>query len=159
MKSPRVAYGIFRSVNIFQFSLAEMSTGFKEVKQKTLNEIHSFDACIVQLNVYGRLTACSHEPGTVDYLRVMIALGQALPRVHMIVCCPRQVHRHLISKKLFEFLYFLHKLLQRMNLNTFIYFWCFLEPFIGKFIPKIKGHVHDYSYPEATFVFCSHGEK
>ena len=115
VKSLRVAYGLLRSVNIFQFSLAEMFASFKEVKQKTLNEIHSFDACIVQLNVYGRLTACSHEPGTVDYLGVMIAMRQALPRVHMIVCCPRKVHRHLISKKLSEFLYFLHKLLQRMN--------------------------------------------
>ena len=28
-----------------------------------------------------------------------------------------------------------------------------------KFIPNIKGHVHDYTYPGATFVFCSHGEK
>ena len=34
------------------------------------------------------LRACSHEPGTVDYPGVMIAPGQALPRVHMIICCP-----------------------------------------------------------------------
>ena len=30
--------------------------------------------------------ACSHEPGTVNYPGVMIALGQALPRVHMMIC-------------------------------------------------------------------------
>ena len=34
------------------------------------------------------LRACSHEPGTVNYPGVMIALGQALPRVHMMICCP-----------------------------------------------------------------------
>ena len=33
------------------------------------------------------LRACSHEPGTVNYLGVMIAPGQALPRVHMMTCC------------------------------------------------------------------------
>ena len=36
----------------------------------------------------GYFGACSHEPGTVSYLEVMIARGQALPRVHMMVCCP-----------------------------------------------------------------------
>ena len=35
-----------------------------------------------------RVRACSHKPGTVDYPGVMIAPGQALPRVHMMVCCP-----------------------------------------------------------------------
>ena len=34
------------------------------------------------------LRACSHEPGTVNYSGVMIAPGQALPRVHMMICCP-----------------------------------------------------------------------
>ena len=34
------------------------------------------------------LRACSHEPGTVNYPGVMIAPGQALPRVHMMICCP-----------------------------------------------------------------------
>ena len=34
------------------------------------------------------LKACSHEPGTVNYPGVMIAPGQALPRVHMMICCP-----------------------------------------------------------------------
>ena len=32
--------------------------------------------------------ACSHEPGTVNYPGVMTAPGQALPRVHMMICCP-----------------------------------------------------------------------
>ena len=60
--------------------------------------------------------ACSHEPGTVNYPGVMIAPGQALPRVHMMICCPGatlppvnfiapgQVHRNLITTNLFEFL-------------------------------------------------------
>ena len=73
------------------------------------------------------LRACSHEPGTVNYPGVMIAPGQALPRVHMMICCPGvtlprvnfiapgQVEGHLITTKLSEFLKFLHKLLQRMN--------------------------------------------
>ena len=71
--------------------------------------------------------ACSHEPGTVNYPGVMIAPGQALPCVHMIICCPwalllranfiapGQAQGHLIATKLSKFLYFLHKLLQRMN--------------------------------------------
>ena len=59
--------------------------------------------------------ACSHEPGTVNYPGVMIAPGQALPRVHMMISCPGatlppvnfiapgQVHRHLITTNLSEF--------------------------------------------------------
>ena len=31
--------------------------------------------------------ACSHEPRTVNYPRVMIAPGQVLPHVHMMICC------------------------------------------------------------------------
>ena len=62
------------------------------------------------------LRACSHEPGTVNYPGVVIAPGQALPRVHMMICCPGatlprvnfialgQVHRHLITTNLSEFL-------------------------------------------------------
>ena len=58
------------------------------------------------------LRACSHEPGIVNYPEVMIAPGQALPRVHMMICCPGamlprvnfiapgQVHRHLITTNL-----------------------------------------------------------
>ena len=34
------------------------------------------------------LRACSHEPGTTNYPGAMIAPGQALPRVHMMICCP-----------------------------------------------------------------------
>ena len=34
------------------------------------------------------LRACSHEPGTVKYPWVMIAPGQAIPRDHMMICCP-----------------------------------------------------------------------
>ena len=55
------------------------------------------------------LWACSHEPRTVNYPGVMVAPGQALPRVHMMICCPgatmsrvnfiaqEQVQRHLIT--------------------------------------------------------------
>ena len=42
----------------------------------------------------------------------------------------------------------------------FTYVWCFLELFIGKFIPNIDNeHVQDCSCPGATFAFCSHGKK
>ena len=63
-----------------------------------------------------RVRACSHERGTVNYPGVMIAPRQALPRVHMMICCPGamlprvnfiatgQVQRHLITTKLSEFL-------------------------------------------------------
>ena len=45
-------------------------------------------------------------------------------------------------------------------LNTFTYFWCFLELFTGKFIANIDNkNAQDYSCPRATFAFCSHGEK
>ena len=70
----------------------------------------------VKIAVIQSLRACSHEPGTVNYPGVMIAPGQELPCVHMMVCCPGatlprvnfiapgQVHRHLITTKLSEFL-------------------------------------------------------
>ena len=120
-----------------------------------------------------RLGACSHEPGTVNYPGVMIAPGQALPRVHMMICCPGatlprvnfiapgQVHFHLITTNLSEFYYsFYTNCYREWILNTFTYFWCFLELFIAKFIPNIKNeHVQDCSCPVATFAFCSHGEK
>ena len=32
--------------------------------------------------------SCSHEPETVNYPGVMIAPGQVLPRVRMMICCP-----------------------------------------------------------------------
>ena len=45
-------------------------------------------------------------------------------------------------------------------LNTFTYFWCFLELLIGKFIPNINNeHAQDYFCPRANFAFRSHGEK
>ena len=66
--------------------------------------------------IFFKLRACSHEPGTVNYPGVMIAPGQALPRVQMMICCPGamlprvnfialgQVHRDLITTNLSEFL-------------------------------------------------------
>ena len=71
---------------------------------------------VTQIRGYSALRACSHEPGTVNYPGVMIAPGQALPRVHMMICCPGatlprvnfiapgQVQGHLITTKLSEFL-------------------------------------------------------
>ena len=45
-------------------------------------------------------------------------------------------------------------------LNTFTYFWCFLELFIEKFILNINNeHAQDYSRPWATFAFSLHGER
>ena len=40
------------------------------------------------ISMYQSLRACSHEPGAVNYPGAMIAPGQALPRVHMMICCP-----------------------------------------------------------------------
>ena len=91
-----------------------------------------------QLKVKGWLRACSHEPGTVNYPGVMSARGQELPRVHMMIRCPGvtlprvnfiapgKFNRHLITTNVSEFLYFLHKLLQRMN---FIHVYVFLVHF------------------------------
>ena len=65
-----------------------------------------------QMVTYHR--ACSHELGTVNYPGVMISPGQALPRVHMMICrpgatlppvnfiAPGQVQSHLITAKLSE---------------------------------------------------------
>ena len=90
------------------------------------------------------LRACSHEPGTVNYPGVKIAPGQALPRVHMTTCCPGatlprvnfiapgQVHRHLITTNLFEFLQFLHRLLQRMNFKHVYLFLVLSRTFYWK---------------------------
>ena len=84
-----------------------MWTGPRMFSQETLTDVHWYLDC---------LRACSHESGTVNYPGVMIAPGQTLPRVHMMICCPwatlprvkfiapRQVHRHLITTNLFEFL-------------------------------------------------------
>ena len=71
-----------------------------------------------------------------------------------------QAHRQLITMNLSEFVSFLHKLLQRMNFIHVYLLWCFLELFIGEFIPIINNErEQDYSCPGATFAFCSHGEK
>ena len=63
--------------------------------------VNNWEGYIIQ-----SLRACSHELGTVNYPEAIIALGQVLPRVHMMICCPGamlprvnviapgQVHRH-----------------------------------------------------------------
>ena len=116
------------------------------------------------------LRACSHEPGTVNYPGIMIAPGQALPRVrHMMICCPGEASTSLPWGK-FIFIWslridlnsciFYTNCYRELILNTFTYFWCFLELFIEKFIPNINNeHAQDYYCPGVTFAFCSHGEK
>ena len=87
-----------------------------QIQSSALQNVKSNNS-LKNLNRVGlQLRACSHEPGTVNYPGVMIAPGQALPRVHMMVCCPGatfprvnfiapgQVHRHLIATNLSEFL-------------------------------------------------------
>ena len=123
--------------------------------------------------------ACSHEPGTVNYPGVMIALGQGLPRVHMMIFCPGamlpqvnfiapgQVHcpgASSSSSDHYEFILIPLVFAQIVTENEFYTrlhisgaFWNFL---LEKFIPNIDNeHAQDYSCPRATFAFCSHGEK
>ena len=59
----------------------------------------------------------------------MFAPGQALPHVHMIICCPGatlpgvnfiapgQVHRHLITMNLSEFFWFFTQIVTENNLE------------------------------------------
>ena len=112
------------------------------------------------------LRACSHEPGTVNYPGVMVAPGQALPRVHMMIYCPGAMlprGKFIVIWSLRTYLNFFSfdtNCYREWILNTFTYFWCFLELFIEKFILNINNeHAQDYSCPGATFAFCSHGEK
>ena len=97
----------------------------------------------------------------------MIASGQAFRRVHMMICCPGStslprgkfivVWSQRIYLNSFNFYVNCYR---EWILNTFTYFWCFLELFIGKFIPNINNeHAQDYSCPGATFAFSSNGEK
>ena len=72
--------------------------------------------------------------------------GATFPRVNFIT--PGQVHRHLITTNLSEFLQFLHKLLQRMNFKHVYLFLVLYVTFIEKFIPNINNeHAQDYSCP------------
>ena len=99
------------------------------------------------------LRACSHEPSTVNYPGEIIARvicylantwwfavkGQQLD-------CLGQAHCHLNSFR------FCTNCYREWILNTFTHFWCFLELFIGKFIPNNcnNEHVQDYSCRGAT---------
>ena len=101
-----------------------------------------------------------------NYPGVTIAPGQALPRVHMMVCCPgatlpRGKFIVIWSQRIYSnsFSFYTNWILKSI-LNTFTYFRCFLELFIGKFILNIiNEHAQDCPCPGATFEFCSHGEK
>ena len=96
----------------------------------------------------------------------MIAPGQALPRVHMMICCPgstslpRGKFIEIWSLRIYlNSFSFYTNCYREWILNTFTYFWCFLELFYWKFILNINNeHAQDYSCPGATFAFCSHGE-
>ena len=103
---------------------------------------------------------------------VMVAQGQVLPRVQMMICCPGatlpranfiapgQVHRHLITTNLSESLWFLHKLLQRINFKHADLFLVLSGTFYWEIFLNINNeHAQDYSCPGATFAFCSDGEK
>ena len=111
------------------------------------------------------LRACSHEPGTVNYPRVMVAPGQVLPRVHMMICCPgatlpRVKFIVIWSLRIYLNSFSFYTNCYRESILNITYFWCVLELFIGKFILNINNeHAQDYSCPGATFAFCSHGEK
>ena len=96
-----------------------------------------------------------------NYPGVMTAPGQALPRVHMMICCPG------VSSSLsdhYEFILIPLAFTQIVTENEFYTrlhisngFWNFL---LEKFIPNIDNeHAQDYSCPRATFAFFSHGEK
>ena len=102
----------------------------------------------------------------------MIAPGQELPRVHMMICCPGATlpRVNFIARGKFIVIWslriYLNSFIFHTNyyrewiLYTFMYFWCIVEVFIEKFIPNINNeHAQDYSCPGATFAFCSHGEK
>ena len=103
----------------------------------------------------------------------MIAPGQALPRVHMMICCPGAMLPRVnfiapgVSSSLYdhyEFILIPLVFTQIVTENEFYTrlhisgaFWNFL---LEKFIPNIDNeHAQDYSCPGATFAFCSHGEK
>ena len=62
--------------------------------------------------------------------------GATLPQVNFIA--PGQVHRDLITTNVSEFLYFLHKLLQRTNFIHVYVFLVHFGTFIEKFIPNIN---------------------
>ena len=121
---------------------------------------------------WGQLWACSHEPGTMNYSGVMIAPGQPLPRVRMMIfipgqCCPQSPllpwGKFIDIWSLWIYLNsfsFYTNCCREWILNTFTYFWCFLALFIGEIILNISNdHAQGYSCPRATFAFCSHGEK
>ena len=111
---------------------------------------------MIRMGVAGLVRACSHEPGTVNYPEVLIAPGQALPRVHMIISCPGATS---LSSNYYEFIWIplvLHKLLQRMSFK-YVYLFLVLSGTFY-FLNINNEHAQNYSCPGATFAFCSHGK-
>ena len=126
---------------------------FIDMEVGTVTFVYVF--AFINLVCVQSVRACSHEPGTVNYPWVMIAPGQALPRVQMMICWSTSLPRGK-----FKVIWLLRNCYREWILSTFPYFWCFLELFIGKFFPNInKEHAQDYSCLGSTFSFCSHGEK
>ena len=139
------------------------------------NEINKLMTFLLMWLYNQPFRACSHELRTVNYRRVMTAQGQALPRIHMMIRCPGATLPRVnfiayiinfIANIIWSLQIYLNSFSFYTNcyrkwiLNTFIYFWCFLELFIENFFENInKEHAQDYSCPGAIFAFCSHGEK
>ena len=72
------------------------------------------------------LRACSHEPGSVNYLGGSDCPGaRVTSRSHddLLLCCPGASSSSSDHYDFSEFLYFLHKLLQRMD---FVHVYVFL---------------------------------
>ena len=76
-----------------------------------------------------KLRACSHESGTVNYPGAMIASGQALPHVHMIICCPWASSSSSDHYESILIPLVLYKLLQLMNFKHFYLFLVLSETF------------------------------
>ena len=75
----------------------------------------------------------------------------SLPRGKFVVVWSLRIYLNSFS--------FYRNCYRELILNTFTYFRCFLELFIGKFILNINNELaQEYYCPGATFAFCSHGE-
>ena len=129
---------------------------------------------IESLPMMKSLRACSHEPGTVNYPGVMIAQGQALPCVHMMICCPGTTLPRvnfiaprgrgkfkviwLLRNDLNSFRYYTD-CYREWILNTFTYFWCFLELFTGKIFQTLIMSMRKTTLALGQLFYSVHMEK